>query len=159
MVAFIAVCSQISIVLPSGIPLTFQTFSVTLCGYMLGVKWGTIATSVYILIGIAGIPVFSSFSAGPYFFVGPTGGFILGFIPLCALCGVSVLKNKRHLNFLFSAAGFVIFYFLGTGWYSVITKTPLILSFISVTLPFIIKDILCAFTAFFVAFKIKRKLC
>lgn len=157
--AIIAVCSQISFVLPSGIPLTLQTLGVTFCGYFLGVKWGIAAITVYLLSGLTGIPVFSSFGAGFYQFAGPSGGFLVGFIPLILFCGLSLKPKNKSVSFFLSSAGFVIFWFLGTVWYSVITKTPLFLSFTSVVVLFIPKDILCAFTAFFAAFKIKRKIC
>ena len=131
-VAFIAVCSQISIVLPSGLPLTMQTLAITLCGFLLGTKWGSIAVSVYIISGLFGIPVFSSFGSGFHYVSGPTGGFILGFLPLCFLCGLSENFKKPILKIIFALLGFLIFYFLGGLWYSLFTKTPLILSFTAV---------------------------
>ncbi len=159
MVAFISVCSQIAIVLPSGLPLTLQTLAITVCGFLLGAKWGCIAVLVYIFSGLLGIPVFSSFGSGFHYVIGPTGGFILGFLPLCFFCAVSENFKKPILKILFVTAGILILYITGCVWYSVFTKTPLILSFTAVVLPFIPKDILCAISGFFVAFKIKRKIC
>ncbi len=62
--AVLAVLSQISIPLPSGIPVTLQTFAVALCGYALGWKRGLLATAVYVALGLVGLPVFSGFSGG-----------------------------------------------------------------------------------------------
>ena len=157
--AFIAVCSQITVVLPSGIPLTLQTFAVILCGYVLGVKWSAAAVTVILLTGLCGIPVFSSFGAGPYFFAGPTGGFLIGFLPLCILCSLSLKFKKRLFSILFSLFSLLLFYFIGTIWYCVVTGTPFISGFLVAATPFIPKDVLCAFTALFVAFRIKRKIC
>ena len=56
--AVLAVLSQISFPLPSGIPVTLQTFAVALCGYALGCKRGTLAVLVYIVLGAVGLPVF-----------------------------------------------------------------------------------------------------
>ena len=62
--AVLAVLSQISIPLPSGIPVTLQTFAVALCGYALGWKRGLLATAVYVALGLVGLPVCSGFSGG-----------------------------------------------------------------------------------------------
>ena len=74
-----AILAQISIPLPGGVPLTLQTFAVSLAGILLGSKKGFISILVYVLMGAIGLPVFSGFSAGIGAIVGPTGGFILSF--------------------------------------------------------------------------------
>ena len=85
--AVLAVLSQISIPLPSGIPVTLQTFAVALCGYALGWKRGLLATAVYVALGLVGLPVFSGFSGGLGKLAGPTGGYILGFLAIAGLAG------------------------------------------------------------------------
>lgn len=62
------------------IPFTLQTFAVFLVLMTIGGKRGTIAVVVYILLGLIGVPVFAGFKSGPAALIGPTGGFILGFI-------------------------------------------------------------------------------
>ena len=74
--AVLAVLSQISFPLPSGIPVTLQTFAVALCGYALGCKRGTLAVLVYIVLGAVGLPVFANFSGGFGSLVGLAGGYI-----------------------------------------------------------------------------------
>lgn len=86
--AVLAVLSQISFPLPSGIPVTLQTFAVALCGYALGCKRGTLAVLVYIVLGAVGLPVFANFSGGFGSLVGLAGGYIYGFLPMAALCGL-----------------------------------------------------------------------
>ena len=76
--AVIAVLSQIAIPLPSGVPVTLQTFAVALAGYTLGMKLGGLSAIVYVLIGAVGVPVFSGFKGGLGSLTGPTGGFIWG---------------------------------------------------------------------------------
>lgn len=98
--AILAVMSQLSIPMPSGVPITLQTFGVCLCGYFLGVK-AVIPTFVYIALGLVGLPVFSNFGSGYARLIGPTGGFIFGFIFLALLCGTGItLSNKigKHTN-------------------------------------------------------------
>ena len=80
MAAVTAVCAQISIPMPSGVPVTLQTFAVPLTGYLLGMKYGLISVAVYILLGAAGVPVFTGFRGGIGTIAGPTGGFIVGFL-------------------------------------------------------------------------------
>ena len=88
-VAIISVISQIAIPMPSLIPITLQTMIIALAGYLLGLKRGLCAVFVYILLGAVGAPVFSSFQGGFSVIIGHGGGFILGFIPLVILCGIS----------------------------------------------------------------------
>ena len=95
--AVLAVLSQISFPLPSGIPVTLQTFAVALCGYALGCKRGTLAVLVYIVLGAVGLPVFANFSGGFGSLVGLAGGYIYGFLPMAALCGLGTKMPHRVL--------------------------------------------------------------
>ena len=62
--AALAVMSQISIPMPSGVPITLQTFALALIGYSLGAKRGAMAVLVYLLLGAVGVPVFANFHGG-----------------------------------------------------------------------------------------------
>ena len=57
MAALLAVMSQMQIPLPTGVPVTLQTFAVALCGYLLGPAMGTLAVGVYLALGAVGVPV------------------------------------------------------------------------------------------------------
>ena len=96
--AVLAVLSQISFPLPSGIPVTLQTFAVALCGYALGCKRGTLAVLVYIVLGAVGLPVFANFSGGFGSLVGLAGGYIYGFLP----SAVSAQKCRTVCSPLYS---------------------------------------------------------
>lgn len=61
------------------VPFTLQTFFVLLAGFLLGAKWGFIAVTLYLLLGVAGMPVFAGGSAGAGVILGPTGGYLLSF--------------------------------------------------------------------------------
>mgnify|MGYP002517316326 CR=1 FL=1 len=84
-VAIIAVFSQIAIPMPSSVPITLQAFIIIFSGYYLGVKRASICVAIYILLGAIGVPVFASFKGGFYVLLGPTGGFIWGFLIVAVL--------------------------------------------------------------------------
>ncbi|WP_340819624.1 biotin transporter BioY [Methanolobus sp. WCC4] len=115
--AMIAVGAYIKIPVPiSPVPITLQTFFILLAGAMLGARWGTISVIVYLLLGIAGLPVFSGGSSGLGMFFGPTGGYLIGFAVgalvigyLCDRYG----REKIHMNALFMFAGLAVIYLLG----------------------------------------------
>ena len=76
--AVMAICSWISI--PATVPFTLQTLGLFLACGLLGGKRGTITVAVYLLLGAIGIPVFSGFAGGIGHLLGPTGGYIIGFL-------------------------------------------------------------------------------
>jgi biotin transport system substrate-specific component len=84
--ALLAGASQLSIPLQP-VPLTFQSATVILLGMTLGARLGLAAIMTYLIAGTLGLPVFADFSAGPAVFIGPTGGYLLGFIPAVLVSG------------------------------------------------------------------------
>lgn len=85
--AIIAALAQVSIPLPL-IPITGQTLAVGLVVTILGMKFGTYAVILYVLLGAIGLPVFQGFSGGLGILVGPTGGYIVGFIACSLVMGL-----------------------------------------------------------------------
>ena len=86
--AITAVCAQIGIPMPIGVPFTLQTFAVPLAGVVLGAKKGALSSVVYVALGMIGIPVFSGFSGGIAVIFGKTGGYIVSFPILALLAGI-----------------------------------------------------------------------
>lgn len=77
--ALLAICAWICI--PVGdLPITLQTCGVFLALLCLGGKWGTLSILIYLLLGAVGLPVFSAFQGGFGVLLGPTGGFLRGFL-------------------------------------------------------------------------------
>ena len=149
MSAVIAVLSQITFPLPSGVPVTLQTFAVALCGYMLSYKYGLSAVGIYILLGAVGVPVFSGFKGGIGILFSVTGGFIYGFLPLGFLCGIAS-KSNQFIALASGFAGLVICHALGTLQYALISQIPFAAAFIKVSLPFIVKDVLSIAAAYYI---------
>ena len=148
--AVISAVSQISFLLPTGIPITFQVFVVALSGFVLGAKWGTASTAAYIILGAVGVPVFSFFKGGMHNLFDVTGGFLIGFIALTFFCGMS--KNKKSgIKILFGIIGLLICHLWGTVQFSFITKTGIIESFIVVSFLYLIKDVVLIVVAVFLS--------
>lgn len=148
--ALLAVLSQLSIPLPSGVPLTMQTFMVALCGFSLGAKAGAATVGVYLLLGALGMPVFAGFSGGVGVLLGVTGGFLWGFAALAALCGA----RKVH----WSAVGLICCHLLGVAQFALVSHTPLLRSAVLVSFPYLLKDALSVAAAWMVARAVKRGL-
>ncbi len=84
----IAVCAQIAVSIPfSPVPVTAQTFAVLIIGALLGAKRGSLAVLAYIGQGAAGLPVFAMARSGIGVLVGPTGGYLVGFIAAAFITG------------------------------------------------------------------------
>ena len=111
--AIIAVCAQVSIPMPYGVPFTLQTFAIPLAGVILGAKKGSIATIIYILLGAMGVPVFAGFTSGLSEIFGRTGGFILAFPAMAFAAGIGGDKNNRLWLSLWLTIGAVITYICG----------------------------------------------
>ena len=94
--AVLAVLSILQIPMPTGVPITLQTFAMALCGYVLGWQSGVAATLLYIVLGTVGVPIFAGMSAGPGVLFGYTGGFIFGFIFLRHFCPQKKSGGKDH---------------------------------------------------------------
>ena len=85
---FIAASAQVALPLPfSPVPVTGQTFAVLVVGAALGRVRGVAAVAAYLAEGASGLPVFAGGAAGPAVLLGPTGGYLLGFLPGAWLCG------------------------------------------------------------------------
>lgn len=85
---FTALLAQVSVRLPfTPVPITLQTLSVLLVGTALGARRGALALAFYVLLGSVGLPVFAGGTGGLTRLVGPTGGYLLGFVVAAWLAG------------------------------------------------------------------------
>lgn len=75
-----AMCAQIQIPLPGGVPMTLQTLAVATCTLCIGGSLGLVSMMLYVMLGVAGFGVFAESSGGIDVVFGATGGYILGFI-------------------------------------------------------------------------------
>lgn len=119
MTAVTCVLGPFSIPIPfSPVPISFTNLAIYLAVYALGMKAGTVSYLIYLLVGFAGLPVFSGFTGGVGKLAGPTGGYLIGFIVIAVVSGLVIdrFPARVHLHVLGMAAGTIICYILGTFW-------------------------------------------
>ena len=96
--AFIAVCAILPAfpVGPAGVPITFQTLGIYITALVIGGNRGGLATLLYVIVGLLGLPVFAGGGAGFGTLAGPSAGYLLGFIPGAWLCGTLAYTALRR---------------------------------------------------------------
>jgi len=167
MSAVLCVVSPFTIPVPmSPVPLSLSLFAVYLAAVLLGAKRGTICVLIYVLLGMVGLPVFSGFSGGIGVLLGPTGGYIIGYIPCALLTGV-LAERKRLVkteaeqqkrvqrwrkitwNTVAMVLGTLICYACGTAWFLVIMggTYTLMQALVICVVPYLIFDITKIFAA------------
>lgn len=100
-----------------GVPITFQSFFAILAGLLLGAKRGTLACAVYMLVGLAGAPVFAKFSGGFSSLLMPTFGFVVSFIVAAFVAGYISEKWQTKFSYVVGAiVALLINYLIGTNW-------------------------------------------
>ena len=119
MAAITCILGPLSIPIPiSPVPISLTNLAIYLTVCLLGWKFGTISYLIYLLIGIAGLPVFSGFSSGFAKLLGPTGGYLIGFIPMAIIAGIVIDKfTNRGIQILGMIVGTAICYAFGTAWF------------------------------------------
>jgi biotin transport system substrate-specific component len=119
----LALLARLSIPVPfSPVPITGQTFGILFLGAMLGSRLGMLSVIAYISEGIIGLPVFAGGSAGFLSLLGPTGGYLIGFIPAVYLVGFLSEKgwtNKFTTTFITMIIGTLVIFIFGISWLSV----------------------------------------
>ncbi len=155
MCAIIAVLSQVAIPLPSGVPVTLQTFAVALCAYFLSIRYSLASLVVYVLLGLVGIPVFSNFGAGPSKLFGYSGGFIWGFILFAVICSASGYFKNHAVKITFGIIGLMVCHLCGVMQYMVLSQNDFIPAFLLVSAPYLVKDIISVVLAYLISIKMK----
>ena len=137
-----AVLSQISI--PIGaVPVNLTHVSIFVAAGLLGAKKGAISQIVFVLLGVIGIPVFSGFTGGIGKIVGPTGGFIIGYIACAFIAGIIINRFGKSIPVLLLAmySGWIVTYILGSAWYMFVSGTSNVTAVLTVcVLPFLLGD-------------------
>lgn len=153
------------IIAPMSIPIGPVPISLTnlvLCFsiVLVGKKRATVSFFIYLLVGAIGIPVFSGFSGGIGKMIGPTGGYLIGFLFLTWIGGIF---TEKHLGKPFWYAvgmllGTVSVYFFGTIWFVFLMKTEVWYALTICVFPFLIFDIIKIVLACTVGETIRKRL-
>lgn len=149
--AVLAAASWISVPLPfTPIPINLGTLAVTLSGALLGKKYGPLSVLIYILLGAVGIPVFAGFTGGLSHIVGPTGGYIAGYLTSSFITGfiMGTCYNEDKLDgwkkyaliALAALLGTASCYIIGTLWFMHLTGNSLAASLTMCVIPFLPGD-------------------
>lgn len=147
--ALMAVCAWIAIPLGDTV-FTLQTLAVFLTLGLLGGKWGGASIVCYLLLGAVGAPVFSSFRGGAGALLGPTGGYLWGF--LCTALCYRIVERWGKLPAMI--AGQLVCYGCGAAWYGVYTGAGWQLAALGTVVPYLLPDAL----KIALAFRLSRKL-
>lgn len=161
--ALIAVGAFLRIPLPL-IPFTLQTLFIMLSGLLLGKKWAPVSCAVYLVLGLAGLPIFTQ-GGGIGYVLKPTFGYLLGFIAGAWVIGALAGKNAGYRRLLLACfAGLAVIYLFGTVYYYLLSACylgksvavwPMLVSCVLTTLP---GDILLALGASFLSLRLRPHL-
>ena len=159
MVAMNCVSAYIIIPLPFSLsPLALQTMIVNLTGYVLNAKQAFMTMLVYLLVGLAGVPVFTGGSAGPGKLFGPTGGYIIGFLFTAVF--LAYFRGEKYsfkrYALLGSVIGIPLIYVFGVVQLKLITGMGWDKAIMTGALPFIPLDIVKCLAAAVIAGPINR---
>lgn len=159
MVAMNCVSAYIIIPLPFSLsPIALQTLIVNLTGYVLNAKQAFMTMLVYLLVGLAGVPVFTGGSAGPGKLFGPTGGYIIGFLFTAVF--LAYFRGEKYSFKRYALLGCVIgiplIYVFGVVQLKLITGMGWDKAIMTGALPFIPMDIVKCLAAAVIAGPINR---
>lgn len=157
MTALVCVIAPFSVPLPGEVPLSLANLMLLLAACLLGGRWGTMCAVLYLLVGMVGVPVFSGFGAGLGKLLGPTGGYLIGYVPMVMLAGCFVRSNRARwgVRLLGLLLGIVADYLIGTLWFCHVTGTGVSAALPACILPFLPGDILKALLLCYVAPKVR----
>jgi biotin transport system substrate-specific component len=128
----------------SPVPITLQTFFVLLSGAVLGKRLGLLSQLTYLSLGIFGMPVFQGYSFGILHLVGPTGGYLIGFLGASFVVGsiMDKVSLSRYWTVLAFLAGNFIIYLFGATWLAYVYRMSISHAIAIGILPFIPGDLI-----------------
>lgn len=161
MTALLCVLCPLSV--PIGpVPVSLGVFAVYLVSFVLEVPYAVLSCALYLLLGILGLPVFAGYSAGPARIMGPTGGYLAGYLLLALSTsffaakslhassgGAPVSARRVGMQLFGMTAGLFLLYLFGTVWYSIYAKTPFAAALAVCVYPFLVFDALKIAAALF----------
>lgn len=143
----------------SPVPITLANFCIYVSAILFGWKLSTLSTVIYLLLGTAGLPVFSGFSGGLGKLAGPTGGYLIGYIFVAFICGVVAEKtDNKLLLFLGLLVALIVIYIFGTVWLQIQTHTTFQAALAMGVYPYVILDLIKIVVAVLLVPPVKNRL-
>ena len=148
------------VTIPVGlVPVSILPVVLYLVVYVLGMWRAFGSCLLYIFIGLIGIPVFSGYSSGPAALLGPTGGYLVGYLLLTLCSGFFIQKYiKKGWHLLGMLLGLFFCYLLGSVWLAVVAKLTLYQAFVTGVVPFVIFDLIKIICALLIGPLVRRHL-
>jgi biotin transport system substrate-specific component len=132
------------------VPLTLQTLFVLLAGTVMK-RFAVIPATAYVLLGAIGLPVFHNGITGIGILLGPTGGYLIGFILAALITGLAYEHTSASVRIGGLAAATVVIYVFGIGWLMASTGIGFVPAVIAGVVPFFPGDLIKAGSAFYIA--------
>jgi biotin transport system substrate-specific component len=156
--ALIAAGAFAAVPLPfTPVPATLQTLSVFLVAAVFGPRRGMLTVIVYLLLGMAGMPVFAAMQAGPGILFGPTGGYLIGFLPMTFITGWLSERAKGFAGYCAAMiCGAAALYALGTAWLMVSAGMTPAAALSAAVIPFLAPEAVKIIAAAYAAPLIRR---
>lgn len=160
MTAVLCILAPISIpVFISPVPVSLGVLAVYLTAYVLSPLDATISVIIFILLGTFGLPVFSGYSGGLSKLVGPTGGYIIGFLFTVYISSLFIhMKKGIIFDVIGMITGLAICYILGTIWFSYQQGKGFIASLLLCVVPFLIGDAIKIIVAVILGTQLNKRL-
>lgn len=123
MAAVICILGPVSLAIPvSPVPISLGSLAVYLAVTVLGAKLGTLSCVIYLLLGLAGLPVFAGYAGGAQKLLGPTGGYLIGYLFLAVIAGIFTGRKagSKGMQYIQAMLGIIlgtaVLYLFGTAW-------------------------------------------
>ena len=142
------------------IPVSFTNFVIYASLFVTGKRRTTLSVVIYLLLGIFGLPVFSGYYGGFGKLMGPTGGYLIGFVFLAFIGGTFIEKSKgsKVISFVGLVLGTAAAYLFGTAWFVVSMGCTWVYAFAVCVMPFIAIDIIKIILALIAGPAVRKRL-
>lgn len=162
MAALLCIFGPMVLVLPfTPIPISLATLFLYLTAFVLGYQLATVSCLIYLMLGFVGLPVFSGFAGGAGRLLGPTGGYLIGYLLLVLVSGYFIEKfsGQWYMYLLGMVVGTVILYTFGTVWLAYSTKITFTEALMAGVIPFLPGDMVKIMMILLVGPLIRKRLC
>ncbi len=158
--ALLSVCAWLTI--PLTVPVTLQSFAVFCALLLLGGRRALVSIAGYLLLGAVGLPVFHGFQGGIGVLLGPTGGYLMGFLLMAAmewLLDAVRFRRSMPIRYIAVLIELLCCYGVGTLWYCFVMKgTSIQTAFMICVIPFLLPDLLKLASAIGIYRAIKKRI-